>query len=508
MKDLIISTREYREKLLTDSYRPTYHFAIPDDNGHPGDPNGVFFVDGLYHVMYLYKNSKTNGFHWGHISSVDLLHWRHHPDALEVLDEDGGCYSGGVFIDDDKTAYITFWKFPSKDYKSDNGGIALACSKPPYEKWERMETLAIESSKEIWGSADIKINDKTVHIGCADPSNIWKRDGIYYMQTGNHRVLINFGLKDNDPNYQGDWTELFRSTDLKKWEYVGRFYENTHKDEDWPDKTEDDMCPCILPLYDAKENGKQTDKHLQLFISHNKGCQYYIGTLEKEGFLPIKHGRMTWKDNTVYAPEALIDDKKRHIMWAWIRDNIDGDFDKFGWTGVFSFPRALWYSDDTLYMAPVDELDNLQYNEQSLQISDDNHIAINNGELFRIKMSFNTQNQSKTGISLRISPDKKYHTDIYYDKEKNALVFDASKSGEMGKNIIEEAPFTLRKNENLDLDVFVDKSVVEVYANSRQAICRRIYPENPSLATGVELIGKKGNVLTVKAWDMAPANPY
>ena len=29
MKELITATREYREKLLKDPYRPTYHFAVP-----------------------------------------------------------------------------------------------------------------------------------------------------------------------------------------------------------------------------------------------------------------------------------------------------------------------------------------------------------------------------------------------------------------------------------------------------------------------------------------------
>ncbi len=42
MKDLIINTREYREKMLKDPYRPTFHFAFPDDNGVPGDCNGAF----------------------------------------------------------------------------------------------------------------------------------------------------------------------------------------------------------------------------------------------------------------------------------------------------------------------------------------------------------------------------------------------------------------------------------------------------------------------------------
>ena len=72
----------------------------------------------------------------------------------------------------------------------------------------------------------------------------------------------------------------------------------------------------------------------------------------------------------------------------------------------------------------------------------------------------------------------------------------------------EEMPFTLNENENLELDIFVDKAVVEVYANERQAICRPTYPTNPENAVGVKFIGNKENVLKLEAYSMAPANPY
>ena len=78
MKAEVLLTRLYRERMLADGYRPTYQFAIPDDLGIPGDSNGAFFADGVYHLMYLYKNSETDAFHWGHQSSLDLLHWRNH----------------------------------------------------------------------------------------------------------------------------------------------------------------------------------------------------------------------------------------------------------------------------------------------------------------------------------------------------------------------------------------------------------------------------------------------
>ena len=82
MKELAQATRAYREALLKDKHRPLYHFAFPDDDGYPGDPNGAYFTDGLYHLMYLYHNTKADAFHWGHMTSIDMLHWRHQKEGI------------------------------------------------------------------------------------------------------------------------------------------------------------------------------------------------------------------------------------------------------------------------------------------------------------------------------------------------------------------------------------------------------------------------------------------
>ena len=101
---VVRSTRAFRERLLADPYRPAYHFCVPEDIGYPGDPNGAFFHNGRYHLMYLY-NRTGSGFSWGHVSSKDLLHWRHHPDALVPGNGDEGAFSGGAFVDDDGNGY-------------------------------------------------------------------------------------------------------------------------------------------------------------------------------------------------------------------------------------------------------------------------------------------------------------------------------------------------------------------------------------------------------------------
>jgi beta-fructofuranosidase len=90
---ILQNTRSLREKLLDDPYRPAYHFCVPEDDGSPGDPNGAFFKDGIYHLMYLY-NRAGSGFSWGHISSKDLIHWRQHSDGIGVGPNDEGVFSG------------------------------------------------------------------------------------------------------------------------------------------------------------------------------------------------------------------------------------------------------------------------------------------------------------------------------------------------------------------------------------------------------------------------------
>lgn len=506
MKEKIVATREYREKMLADPYRPGYHFVVPDDNGMPGDSNGAFFADGRYHLMYLYHNSGTDGFHWGHMSSIDLLHWRHHPDALTIDSGDKGCFSGGAFVDEDGTAYLTFWKFAATEPAKDHSGIAMAYAKPPYEVWTRMEPIAIDATE--WGILDLEIDGTTEHIGCADPSNIWKIGDTYYMQTGNLCVLNKYGREENSPEkYQGGWTELFRSKDLKHWEYVHRFYENTVTGEDWPDRTEDDMCPSFLPLYDAKENGNPTGKYLQLFIAHNKGCQYFVGSLNEEKFLPEVHGRMSWKDSTYFAPEALIDDRNRQIVWTWLRDNPQNDFEKYAWTGVFGFPRVLWWEDGDLRMAPAQELDRLQYNHQNFTGWKTEHLPVKNGTSFRLRATWKNTG-TLMGFRVRMDDTTGEFTDILVDPEAGQLVMDTRNSGCDGWKIREEAPLVLPENATIELDLFVDQSVVEVYVNERQAICRRVYPTNPARATGVKILGEPGRIEKLDAWEIMPSNMY
>ncbi|MBI5090855.1 MAG: GH32 C-terminal domain-containing protein [Candidatus Hydrogenedentes bacterium] len=503
---VVRSTRLLREKLLADPYRPGYHFCVQEDQGMPGDPNGAFYHDGRYHLMYLYNRS-GKGFSWGHISSKDLVHWRNHPDAIGPGAGDEGCFSGGAFVDDDGAAYLSYWMLWGAK------GIGIAKSgDADYNTWTKSGANPVIASTEMGVTETKDANGKPIHYGSADPSNIWKKDGHYYMLTGSLPTLDKFGRKPDSPlEEQGDRLYLFVSDDLKSWRYLHVFYD---RNPDWTDRSEDNMCPSFLPLPSSAEGGPPSRKHLLLFISHNKGCQYYIGDYRDDHFFPNNDGRMSWIDNAYFAPEALVDGAGRQIMWAWLLDNPPGE-KQAGWSGVYGLPRSLWLGDDeTLRMAPVKELEMLRDHEQSwtdlaVAAGATRKLEGVTGDSCELRLEVALGSAARCGLTVRASDNAEEVTLVYYDAQKKELVLDSTKSGIPGRLTVERAPFALKVGEPLTLRVFVDKSIVEVFANDRQAIGRRVYPTRAD-SLGVYLFSEGGDATfkSVKAWRMMPSQPY
>ncbi len=505
---VIQSTRAFRERLLADPHRPAFHFCVPEDRGAPGDPNGAFYHNGRYHLMYLY-NRTGSGFAWGHVSSKDLLHWRHHPDAIGVGDGDAGCFSGGAFVDNDGKAVLSYWGLWGAR------GICLAQNTDEqFNTWAKFKNNPVIQSTE-WGITVSK--DKSgqeIIFGSADPSNIWVKDGRYYMLTGNLLVLNKIGRKPDAPaDQQGDRVYLFVSDDLENWEYLHPFYQWNPR---WTDRSEDNMCPSFLPLPSIPDGGPPSGKYLLLFISHNKGCQYYVGRYENDKFHPETHGRMTWRDNTYFAPEALIDGQGRQIMWAWVFDDRpQGIKESSGWTGTYGLPRSLWLGKDgILNMRPVKELTALRYNERmkdDITVKAGSEVKLDGfgRELLELEIDMQPGKATKFGVKVCCSEGGEEETRLYCDVTAKKLLVDTTKSSiGFGRKNIEGGPFELKKGEALTLRVFVDRSIVEVYANDRQAVARRIYPTLGG--KGVRLFAEGGDVkvLSVKAWELMPSNPY
>ena len=180
-------------------------------------------------------------------------------------------------------------------------------------------------------------------------------------------------------------------------------------------------------------------------------------------------------------------------MWSWVFDDRPDSIKTFtGWTGTFGLPRSLWLGKDgTLRMQPVRELQNLRQNERvknNLTIQSGSEIDLRDfgKELVELEVTIQPSTATQVGVMVGCSSDGREQTVIYYDASEKKLTFDATKSSlDLGRKNIERAPFELQKGEALVLRIFVDKSIVEVFANDRQAIARSVYPRLGG--TGIKL---------------------
>ena len=72
-------------------------------------------------------------------------------------------------------------------------------------------------------------------------------------------------------------------------------------------------------------------------------------------------------------------------------------------------------------------------------------------------------------------------------------------------HFVQEAPFELQPGEPLKLRVFIDCSVIEVFANDRQCITQRVYPTLDD-SRGLVLFSRGGTatVKSLDSWDVGP----
>ena len=474
IKDEIDTTanivRTHREQLLNDRWRPGYHFTVPEGVAIPFDPNGAIFWKGRYHLFYIFQDKRTGrkSDHWGHVSSTDLFHWRHHPTGL--LD---GMYSGNCFLNDEGTPTMCY-------HQVDQGNAMAVALDDELNEWRKLDSNPITPPTQQGDEHHGKYRSW-------DPFGWYDGERYYAIFGGQHPAIASADALDSQWQYKGD---LF-----------AHGLEGVSLDEDV-------SCADLFQL---------GGKDVLLCISHRMGCRYYIGDWKSEQFYPESHTQMSWIDNSFFAPESLQDDSGRRIMWAWLLD-----FRQYrerleqGWSGTMSLPRVLSLNaQGELNIDVPSEIEALRYrpfNQDNINVPSDSEITIEGvaSDSLELVLEFEATEAVEYGVMVCASENGDERTEIVYHSGKGELRVDTRFSGAEGSpQAIESAPLRLDKNECLKLRVFVDRSVVEVFANRRQAIARRIYPTRRD-SIGIRVFAREGSA-TVKqlhSWHISPSNPY
>ena len=196
-------------------------------------------------------------------------------------------------------------------------------------------------------------------------------------------------------------------------------------------------------------------------------------------------------------------------------------------------PRILSLGEDnSLVIEPAPELEVLRQNHrhhENIHLTADSEMVLDDvrGDCLELAVKFGEAVEGEFGVKVRCSPEGAEQTGIVCKPSAKTLSVDISKSSldesiryifyrnesatkrvPEGKRVVtaQEAPFELLPGEPVKLRIFIDRSVLEVFANGRQCVTQRIYPTR-SDSLGVILFsrGASVDVKSVDAWDMAPA---
>ena len=150
--------------------------------------------------------------------------------------------------------------------------------------------------------------------------------------------------------------------------------------------------------------------------------------------------------------------------------------------------------DNTLRIDPVAELRALRYDERrhpdvTLSQGEERTLHGFQSDCAEIKLTIQPNQATRFGLKLLCSPDGQEETVVTYDTQRQHFIVDFDRSSldpnlTYGRNARDTTtgvrqqivPFPLPPNAPLHIDLFVDRSVIEIFVNSQICIVQRVYP--------------------------------
>ncbi|MFL5742978.1 MAG: glycoside hydrolase family 32 protein [Flavisolibacter sp.] len=490
---LILRFAESRKKLAADRYRPIYHYVNPE--GNLNDPNGLCYWKGNWHLFYQAYPPEDPRQHWGHAVSKDLIHWRDLPYAIYPNPE-RAVYSGATYVEDNRV--IAMYHGPMA------GNMVAISSDPLLLNWEKVSGKAVIPLQSTTGFP--------LPYNVFDPC-IWKKDSVYYSLSAG-RTATGPGGKEVRSDF------LFRSKDLANWEYLHEFVQGDR----FTMVGDDGACPYFWPI---------GNRYIMAFFSHMSGGQYLLGDYDKvnDKFVVTSNGKFNHgavSPAGVHAPSATPDGKGGVIIIF----NMNPGMSRQGWNQIMTLPRQLNLLDkDQLGMEPAGDIESLRYDHQHqgpLSLPANKEVVLKNiqGNAMEILAEIDTSSASVIELDVLRSPGREEYTRILFFRERgyspgrpnvsvpgqpppirnSTIVLETStSSGLEGVRTRppEEAQVHLDAGEPLRLRIFIDKSVVEVFVNGKQALGARVYPgREDSKSVSIRSQGAATLVRSIDCWQM------
>jgi beta-fructofuranosidase len=473
-----------REVVEDPHHRPAYHFTPPAN--WLNDPNGLVQWNGRYHLFYQYNPSGPyhGSIHWGHAVSEDLIHWKDEPIALRPTPggpDEHGCWSG-CFIDDDGTPRLLYTGGQHKDQLP----CLATAEDDELRSWEKEPSNPI--IKSVPQSIDI--------LSTVDWSAEF-RDHCVYAVDDTWYQLIGSGVEG-----KGGTALLFKSQNLHDWEFCHPLLVG-----DWRETGPVWECPELLRF----------DEGALLHVSDYRNVVYFTGDFDDEAhrFDPTHRGILDY--GSFYAPQSFEDDHGRTITFGWVKEDRSSDEQwNAGWSGLMSLPRVVTMTDEQYPRITVaEEITQLRgechrYDDLRVTPTESGYLEEISSDTLEIELTVDARDIYEFAIVLRQSPDDSERTVLRCNVPRRLLTIDRSNSSENPNtnDNPQTMPIQLEEDGTLHLHVFLDRSVLEVFANDAQSLTSRIYPTRRD-SVNIDLSASRKDVIvdSLAIWEMNTATP-
>ena len=467
-------------------FRPQFHFS-PKSNW-TNDPNGLVYFEGEYHLFFQFNPFGDQWGHmsWGHAVSRDLIHWQQLPVALP--EQNGiAIFTGSTVVDEHNTSgfcqagHACMVAIYTGYTPEGNGRKSLQTQNIAYSN-DRGRTWTKYSGNPV---LDLHMTD------FRDPKVFWAEQSKQWIMA--------VSMPDDHK------ARIYGSPNLKNWKQVSEFGPAGATGGQWE-------CP---ELFELPVQGKPGESRWVLKIGLNPGAlqggsgeQYFVGRFDGTTFKNDNPASLTlWTDygKDCYCALTFNNLPKTHpqVMIGWM-DNWQyaAKLPTSPWRGQMTLPRKLTLHETPdgirLFQAPIDELQNLAVDHSS--VSGQSSVVFNNlplmtdltkGHTYQLQSTVNLGKAADAGWKI-LAEDGNY-TLVGYDQSKGVLYVDRTHSGTavVSKDFPARLEAPLKFTGALDLDVIVDRSSVEVFANhGAVTMTNLVFPD--SAATNVEFYSKGG----------------
>ncbi len=493
-------------------WRPQYHFTPP--HNFMNDPNGMVFYKGEYHLFYQYNPEGQVWGHmsWGHAVSTDMVHWKNLPLAIPEQ-PNYMIYSGSAVVDWNNSSGLC--KNPDAQ---DRSCLIAIYAADYHQKAEKTHIAYSNDRGRTWTNY---AGNPVIDIDAADfrdPKVFWyapQKKWVLVAVLADHRKAV-----------------FFSSTDLKQWTKMSEFGPAGDDAGQWE-------CPDLLEL----PIEGTTDTRWVLIINRNPGApaggtgvRYLIGEFDGTQFVEKEStGEKLWADygKDFYATNSFNDmpaSDPRKIWIGWTSNWLYAkDEPTVAWRGAQSIPRSLTLryvatplipkegtggtpTSNELLMAqaPVRELQSLR--GKPLQISNttvqdaNSKIAAAGFRTESYEIEAEIEPGSASEIGFHVLKGDGSQTLVGIVPASNTLFVDRTNSGDVFFSDAFPGRFstTLHDTKRVKLHIFVDRSIVEVFANDGEKVMTdRAYPPQDSWQIEMYANGGAGKIVSLTIWPMS-----